>query len=569
MDAPTPPSVAAGLPDMEISYLKLLKSLRAAGQYGTSDLPVVRRIATWIDSEPVLHYICLNRRWYDDWEVKEALVRNERTPRELHGALETQVAIFDLLREMDSSDLAEDERREMREDVRSLIKTLEDADRQVVRQRAYQLSSSRRDGDDSQVSPPPPPAPSERPAEPEISPEIEAQLEAQVREEAQRRREEAEALFGEDFLSGEHAPGAAPGADPAQAGAAEAPPLDAAAKQVAAQQAAEQPSVEPEVPAAASEPMGSATVELLRSELGDLPSLPPLKSKTEESKAEELKADSLKADLLKAEESKAQEPKTVDAPEKPAEPAVPESQRELELARTGEDTQLLQVLAGGHREEVLLALLENPILPESAAVLIARKATPRVAEALYRQRRLFQRPRVQQALLKSPSAPSAALLEIVNSVGDLRGLLTIVSSPRVRHMEVKAKARSRLGNVFRAMSQGEKVAAVRRSGRPLLKQLWSDFFRDEPLVMRCLKEKQLDEGTVLEISRSKIAPRRALEVIGNTAMWTANYQVRLALVSNPKTPRQVATRLVRKLSPADRRMIKRNPAVAEAIRRMA
>lgn len=103
----------------------------------------------------------------------------------------------------------------------------------------------------------------------------------------------------------------------------------------------------------------------------------------------------------------------------------------------------------------------------------------------------------------------------------------------------------------------------------MLRHLWTDFFRDEGLVLRCLKEKQLDDGTVLEIARSKIAPRRALEVIGSTPAWTSRYQVVLALVVNPKTPRQIAQRLLPRLKPADRKMVQRNPAIPESVRRMA
>jgi hypothetical protein len=139
----------------------------------------------------------------------------------------------------------------------------------------------------------------------------------------------------------------------------------------------------------------------------------------------------------------------------------------------------------------------------------------------------------------------------------------------VRHLEVKAKARARLGERFRSLSEGEKMSAVRKGGRLLLKELWRDFFRDEELVLRCLREKQLDEGSVLEIARSKIAPRRALEQIGKMPGWTGNYQITLALVLNPKTPRMITARLLRKLSPSDRRMVKNNPSLPEFVRDLA
>ena len=65
------------------------------------------------------------------------------------------------------------------------------------------------------------------------------------------------------------------------------------------------------------------------------------------------------------------------------------------------------------------------------------------------------------------------------------------------------------------------------------------------------------------------APRRALELIAASPTWLANYQVMLELVMNPKTPRQVVAKLIPKLKPADRKMIKSNPALPEAIRKFA
>ena len=46
-------------------------------------------------------------------------------------------------------------------------------------------------------------------------------------------------------------------------------------------------------------------------------------------------------------------------------------------------------------------------------------APAKVAAAIYRERRLFMRPMVQKAFLQCASAPSNALLEVVNGVSDI------------------------------------------------------------------------------------------------------------------------------------------------------
>ena len=249
------------------------------------------------------------------------------------------------------------------------------------------------------------------------------------------------------------------------------------------------------------------------------------------------------------------------------EPAI-EPEDKLTLARASKDPNKLATLIY-EPEDIQLALLANPALNERLVAAMARKAGHRVADAIHKNRRFFTRPMVRSALLDSPHAPSAALLEIVNSTTDLGGLVKLIKNPKVKHMEVKAKARHRLATTFKSLSSGEKVAAIRRQGRNLLKELWSDFFRNESLVLQCLRDKQLDSGIVLEIARSKIAPRRAMELIGNTPAWASNYPICLALVENPKTPRQVVGKLIRRLSPSDRRRIKNNRSMPDYIRKMA
>jgi hypothetical protein len=227
--------------------------------------------------------------------------------------------------------------------------------------------------------------------------------------------------------------------------------------------------------------------------------------------------------------------------------------RKVALARTTRDLAVLQVLSVETDDEVRLALLGNPALGDRLAANLARTSSPAVAREIYRHRRLFRRPMVRRALLENPNVPSAALVEVVSSMGDLRGLLGLTQNPKIRSVEVKARARARLSALFRGLGSTEKIATVRSSGSSLLKALWADFFRDEELVLRCLRECHLDKGLVVEIARSSIAPRRALKLIGETPSLASPYEVRLALVNNPKTPRSLVRRILPGLTPEDRR----------------
>jgi hypothetical protein len=265
------------------------------------------------------------------------------------------------------------------------------------------------------------------------------------------------------------------------------------------------------------------------------------------------------------------EPAAADLPEPAAAPSPPRPEdirpeegrsialsalplgRKVALARTTRDLAVLQVLSVETDDEVRLALLANPALGDRLAANLARTSSPAVAREIYRHRRLFRRPMVRRALLENPNVPSAALVEVVSSMGDLRGLLGLTQNPKIRSVEVKAWARARLSALFRGLGSAEKIATVRSSGSSLLKALWADFFRDEELVLRCLRECHLDKGLVVEIARSSIAPRRALKLIGETPSLASPYEVRLALVNNPKTPRSLVRRILPGLTPEDRR----------------
>ncbi len=457
----TAPALTPPLSEREEVHIKLLNSLRASGTGG--ELGVVRRIATWIDSPRVLRLIASHAPWFDDWGVQEAFIRNENTPESLRGRCARTVGVFDLLRELDNPNLSDDERSEVREQARTVIHAMPSEDRERVRVRALELSSSR-----------------------EATAVAEAVAGAPPHGAATALPEGVDHLDADETL---------PLVTPSRSEADETP--------VARRPPGPTPVVEDD----------EITPE--RGKARALSTLPP--------------------------------------------------DRKVALARTSRDLAVLQVLSGETDDEVRLALLANPALGERLIADIARSASARVGREIYRHRRLFQRPMVRRALLESPNVPSAALVEVVSSMGDLRGLLGLTQNPKIRSMEVKSRARARLTALFRGLGSAEKIATVRSSGRSLLKALWSDFFRDEELVLRCLRECHLDKGLVLEIARSSIAPRRALRLIGETPSLSAPYEVRLALVQNPKTPARVVERMLHGLRPSDRQALEGNPVVAQAL----
>jgi hypothetical protein len=593
------PGPAARLSERDVSFLKLLKTLKAAGgTAGTAgaDLGVVRRIAAWYDSAPVLAFLAAQPRWYGDWQVREGLLRNDRTPPRVRRELEMSVAVLELLRDLDAPDLAPAERAEIGEDLRRLVHALAEPDRRAVKGRAHELSASRRAGTPG-------------------GPTADGTGTVAARLPVSRADDALTQVLGELVPTGEipPAPGATgglpgPGRGAAGEGGAAPPGLDLLAQEVASIAAADDARMHEalrEVEAATWGSAGPTDLDDAEVELVEADLLGPDEAATAEAAPALLPAArpvppaAASPPLSPPAPPAPSTPSTLPAPAAPPVPpalpapptgaaqpdppalgpprgtapgpglaALPRADR-ARLAAGTADADVLAQLVHDHDGDVQVALAGNPALSEAHAVVLARHASSRAAEAIHRNRRHFCRPTVQRAFLECPQAPSVALLEIVNGMGRIPDLLALLRNPKVRYLEVKAKARGRLGAIFRSLSPGEKVAVIHRAGRGIVKELWTDFFRDEALVLRCLKEQQLDEAVVLEIARSKVAPRRALELIGTSAAWAANPAIRLELVLNPRTPRPVATRLVQKLGPADRKLVRGNPALPESVRRYA
>jgi hypothetical protein len=176
---------------------------------------------------------------------------------------------------------------------------------------------------------------------------------------------------------------------------------------------------------------------------------------------------------------------------------------------------------------------------------------------------------VKVALLHNPHTPETVAMECLAHVSSPRELMLVMRDPKVRSVEVKAKARARLVERWRTMATEERVAAIRQTGGELLNELWTEAFGDERTLLRLVEERGVPEGVVLRIARSRVAPRPVLAAIGRDPSLVNNYAVRLELALNPKTPREVVAQLIPRLTPADRQRLKASSHVAEAVRDLA
>ncbi len=73
-----------------------------------------------------------------------------------------------------------------------------------------------------------------------------------------------------------------------------------------------------------------------------------------------------------------------------------------------------------------------------------------------------------------------------------------------------------------------------------------------------LKNPRLIDSEIVLISQSKIVSEEILREIADSRKWARLYQVKLALVNNPKTPPHVSINLIRQLRDFDLRSLRWN-----------
>ncbi|MFO8073511.1 MAG: hypothetical protein R6V85_16725 [Polyangia bacterium] len=89
------------------------------------------------------------------------------------------------------------------------------------------------------------------------------------------------------------------------------------------------------------------------------------------------------------------------------------------------------------------------------------------------------------------------------------------------------------------------------------------------VIMAVLKSPGIGENEVVRYTKARSLPDEAVRYITSKRDWTKQYQVKLNLVQNPRTPLQEALKFLNHLRAADVRSLERNRDVPQAISRAA
>ena len=84
-----------------------------------------------------------------------------------------------------------------------------------------------------------------------------------------------------------------------------------------------------------------------------------------------------------------------------------------------------------------------------------------------------------------------------------------------------------------------------------------------------LRSPRITEDEILIFSRGKNVPADSLQMIAAHRSWVKNYAIKLALVTNPKTPLAIALRLLPHLFDRDLKALSRSKGVAGTLARSA
>lgn len=76
---------------------------------------------------------------------------------------------------------------------------------------------------------------------------------------------------------------------------------------------------------------------------------------------------------------------------------------------------------------------------------------------------------------------------------------------------------------------------------------------------------RITDGEVVQLCRNRSADDELIRIIAEDREWLRNYQVKLALVTNPKTPLVIAIRLVSSLGERDVRSLAKSRNVPQAV----
>jgi hypothetical protein len=123
--------------------------------------------------------------------------------------------------------------------------------------------------------------------------------------------------------------------------------------------------------------------------------------------------------------------------------------------------------------------------------------------------------------------------------------------------------RESLYSQIKGMAVGHKIKLALKGGR----EARSILLRDANRIIKrlVLRNPRISEDEIVIFAHNKSEESEFLDFIGKRKEWMKSYQVRLALVTNPKTPAPLALRIVSVLLDRDLRRLAKSKSVPNIV----
>lgn len=154
----------------------------------------------------------------------------------------------------------------------------------------------------------------------------------------------------------------------------------------------------------------------------------------------------------------------------------------------------------------------------------------------------------------------AAVLELLGEeMGDIARLLSQEGGPEIDDETLQGS----LLAAVQKMSVMQKIKLARVGGKEARALLVKD--RNRIVASSVLASPKITETEVVAFAQSRSLSDELLRVIANNREWTKNYQVKLALTANPKTPTPQALKFLNYLQERDLRHLMKSKDVPSNI----
>jgi len=128
--------------------------------------------------------------------------------------------------------------------------------------------------------------------------------------------------------------------------------------------------------------------------------------------------------------------------------------------------------------------------------------------------------------------------------------------------EVEKRKKSLLSRLAE-MTIAQKVALANKGNKTIRSQLLKD--RNKIVATAAIKNPGVNEGEVVAIAGNRAVCDDVIRIISQNREWTRNYQVKLALVNNPKTPIGTAMRFLSSIRINDLKAMAKNKNIPSAL----